>query len=382
MRVLFILFSALVLSGFLSALEFMWETYRIDKHLTADSSRLNDRYSLRDIKTVFSSDRNYLQMENIYRELNLAVNYNDQETFVVGHKNPDSDSVCSAVAYAAMYNKLGIKASPRVSSKINNETSFILKKFGVEVPPVLEDAAGKNIVMVDHTVYGQAVSGMDKANLVGIVDHHALGDVVSSSPLYIRSLPVGSTATVITIEYQERDLEIDPQIAGLLLGAVLSDTVNLTLGTTTAIDRIVVEKLKEISGVSDVNAFYEEIADAATSYGDMPAEEIFNTDYKEFPMGSRRVGITQVNMKDKTKEEITSKMAAVLPEMYKVKKVDMLYVLATDLENKKTEILYCGDGAFDALKQAFGSDDGKHVWLDKVASRKKDIVPKLMEIIK
>ncbi len=334
--------------------------------------------------TAFQSSfhKEIITMQNIYKELNAAVNYNNQEVFVVGHKNPDSDSVCSAIAYAAMYNKLGIKAQAFVSGKINNESAFILKKFGVEVPAVLEDASGKNIVMVDHTVYGQAVAGMDKANIVGLVDHHALGDVVSSSPLYIRSLPVGSTATVITIEYMERGLEIDQNVAGLLLGAVLSDTVNLTLGTTTNVDKIIVEKLKAFSGVTDVNAFYEELADAATSYGDMPAEEIFNTDYKEFPMGSHKVGITQVNMKDKTKEEITAKMAAVLPQMYEVKKVDMLYVLATDLENKRTEILYYGEGSLEALVKAFGSADGKHVWLEKVASRKKDIVPKLMEIIK
>lgn len=318
----------------------------------------------------------------LYSILNEGLDYGDRETFVVGHKNPDTDSVCSAIAFAALQQKLGVNAKAMVSGKINNESAFVLKRFGVAVPEVLADAAGKNILLMDHSSYGQAVNGMSEAKILSIIDHHALGDVVTSAPLKIRTLPVGCTCTIVYLEYQENQQEIDEKTAGLMLSAILSDTVNLTSSTTTAADREVVAALAPLAGVSDLSAYFEEMADAAASYDGMSDEEIYNTDYKEFTMGSRHVGISQMNMKEKTREEITARMTSVLPEVFPKKGMDMLYALATDLENKRTEILAYGEGALDAAIKAFGSADGKRVFLEKVASRKKDVVPKLMEVIR
>ena len=318
----------------------------------------------------------------LYSILNEGLDYRDQETFVVGHKNPDTDSVCSAIAFAALQKKLGVNARAMVSGKINNESAFVLKHFGVEVPEVLSDAAGKNILLVDHSSFGQAVNGMSEARILTIIDHHALGDVVTSAPLKIRTLPVGCTATIVYLEYQENNQEIDKTTAGLLLSAILSDTVNMTSSTTTSADREVVRALTPVAEVADLDKYFEEMADAAASYDNMSDEEIYNTDYKEFTMGSKHVGISQMNMKEKTRVEITTRMTSVLPEVFPKKGMDMLYALATDLENKRTEILAYGEGALEAAIKAFGSADGKRVFLEKVASRKKDVVHKLMEVIR
>ncbi len=317
----------------------------------------------------------------LYNALGEGLIRSCPEIIVIGHKNPDSDTVCAAITYANLQNKIGVKSVPMVSGRINNETAFILKTFGVAVPEVLSDAAGKDVVMVDHSSYGQAVNGMKDAHILGIIDHHALGDVVTSAPLIFRGLPIGSTASIIYIEYQEHQVELDKTTAGLLLSAIISDTVNLTSSTTTNVDREIVKALLPLTGIADLDAYYKDMADAAASYDNMSNEEIYNADYKEFTMGSKHVGISQVNMKDSTKEEITSKMNAVLPVLFPVKKMDMLFCLATDLENKRTEVLCFDEGAFEAAEKAFGAKDSR-IFVEKVVSRKKDIVPKLMEIVK
>lgn len=147
--------------------------------------------------------------------------------------NPDSDTVCSAITYAHLYKQFGIDAKAMISGKINNETKYILNKANINIPDILEDATNKNIIIVDNTSFGQTIKGMDKANIVAIIDHHALGNITTSTPLYIRN----TTASIIALEYIERGIKIDSDIATILISAILSDTNNFTLSSSTEVDK-------------------------------------------------------------------------------------------------------------------------------------------------
>lgn len=318
-----------------------------------------------------------MKFNDIYSNLD----FKGQNVTVIGHKNPDSDTVCSTIALTNLLNQIGVKAEAKVSGKINNETAFILKTFGVAVPPVLENAAGKTVAIVDHSTFGQAVNGMEDANIIQILDHHALGNMVTKAPLVIKALPVGSSATIVYFEYEQAGVALDKATAGLLASALLSDTVNLTSATTTNIDREVAPKLLALAGITDVAAYFDKMAEAAASYDGLSDEEIFNADYKEFAMGSKKVGITQVNMLASTCNELTTRMNAVMPTLIAAKGVSMLFVMATNKDANQTEMLYFGEGAKEACAASFSEKDGRF-FIEGIASRKKQVVPPLMAVIK
>jgi len=129
-----------------------------------------------------------------YKNLLTNFDYRDKITYVIGHKSPDSDTVGSAIAYAYLLNQIGIKAEAAVSGPINQETQFALDTFGVKVPQIIDNAENKQFVLVNHSNYSQAIDGMNKARIVGIVDHHGIGDVVTSEQINVRSAPAGAAA--------------------------------------------------------------------------------------------------------------------------------------------------------------------------------------------
>lgn len=148
----------------------------------------------------------------------------DGPIYVIGHRSPDSDTVCSAIAYARFLTLLGHDAQAAITAPVNHETAFILQEAGVETPPVLEDASGENIFLVDHSEYAQAAEGMVDAHIVGILDHHGVGSVTTGQQLLYEAKPIGATATIVWLDYLNYGFDIDKPTAHLLLGAVLSDT--------------------------------------------------------------------------------------------------------------------------------------------------------------
>ncbi len=170
-------------------------------------------------------------------------------TYVIGHKSPDSDTVCSAIGFAALLNKLGINAEARVAGDINNETKYILEEAGAEVPEILYDATGYNIFLVDHSEYAQAVEGLIDANIVGVIDHHGIGTINVGHQVLYNAKPIGATATSVWLSYMNYGVEIDPLIARILLGAILSDTANLTASTTISADEKAVKAFEDVEPV-------------------------------------------------------------------------------------------------------------------------------------
>ena len=250
----------------------------------------------------------------------------DGPVYVIGHKNPDSDTVCSAIAYARLLNLLGVEAEARVTEDVSNETAFILSEAGVEQPPVLEDASGEDIFLVDHSEYAQAAEGMKDAHIVGVLDHHGVGSVNTGHQLVYEAKPIGATATIVWLDYLNYGFEIDKSTAHILLGAVLSDTNGLTGSTTTETDKQAVTELAKIAGVTDVEDFAKKIHLEALSYEGMNDEEILFSDYKEYEASGVTYGIGLVNAYDEeVAVDLAERMKAAMTDGAKKVDVDMLY---------------------------------------------------------
>ncbi len=338
---------------------------------------LNSKREISTTNNINAVDKKISEIQIAYS----AINLNNKPVFVIGHKSPDSDTVCTAISFAYLLNQLGIKAQAVLSGKPNNETLLILKKFGIEVPNILEDASDKNIVLVDHSDFSQSVSGMENAQIVEIIDHHALGTVTTKAPMIAKFLPVGSASTIAFYEFERENIAIPQNIAGVLLGAILSDTRNLAFTTTTELDRIAVKKLTTLAKVENVKDFYAQMVDAASSYDGKTDEEIFNSDYKLFNMGSKNVGIAQVNTKNSTVSELTTRMQNTAPLMLENKNLDMVFVMLSNIDTKMTEMICFGEGAKDVCQKSFINENDKF-YINGLGSRKKDVVPKLKSFIK
>ncbi|MDY6769793.1 MAG: manganese-dependent inorganic pyrophosphatase, partial [Candidatus Nanohaloarchaea archaeon] len=254
---------------------------------------------------------------------------------------------------------------------------FVLERFDVEVPDLLEDAAGKDIVLVDHNVYSQAVDGMEDAAVHQIIDHHRLGDIQTSEPIYVRIEPVGSTATIITDLYNEAGVEITESTAGLLLSGLLSDTVVLRSPTTTDIDEEVAHELAAIAGV-DIEDYGKELLAKKSQLGEKAPREMVLGDFKEFDWGGDTVGIGQVETVEpetvlQQKEQVLDAMEDIVQE----RDYPLLVLLVTDLLEEHTEAFVVGD-AVDTFETALDvTVEDSQASLPGVMSRKKQVVPPL-----
>jgi manganese-dependent inorganic pyrophosphatase len=258
----------------------------------------------------------------------------EETVYVIGHRSPDADTVCSAIAYARLLNALGYRAEAAVTSSVDRETAYILKEAGVQTPPVLDDASGKSIFLVDHSEYAQAAQGMSDAHIVGIIDHHGIGTVTTGHQVVYEARPIGATATIVWLDYLNYGAEIDRTTAFLLLGAVLSDTDNLRGSTTTETDRQALSALAKRADVTDVDALYKAIRAEKLSYEGMSDEEIFFSDYKEYEVNGVKFGIGLVSTVD---EEIAAalaeRMKKILPACLEKQGVDLIYVSVGMREN-------------------------------------------------
>jgi manganese-dependent inorganic pyrophosphatase len=311
------------------------------------------------------------------------------ELYVVGHKNPDTDSVCSAISFAHLLNewkrtkkmekvmRLDFEAVPAVQGELNAETKFVLEKFGFKTPQKLLDATGKKIALVDHTEKAQSLDNLEKGEIVAIVDHHKLGDITTPNPIFFMALPVGCTATVLKILYDKTGIDVPRNIAGIMLASILSDTVIFKSATTTELDKKVAEELAKIAEIEDMIKFGIEVKAKLSELTGMSAKEIVMRDFKDFVMGGKKVGIGQIELLDLSlienkKDEIYSELLKKKSEGY-----HSVLLMLTDIMKEGTELLVVTDEP-KIVEKAFGKRlEGRSVWLDKVMSRKKQVVPPL-----
>ena len=294
--------------------------------------------------------------------------------YVIGHKSPDSDSVCAAIAVAELKRALGEKCEARIAGKINLESRFILEKFGVEIPEILEDASGKEIILVDHTDLSQSILNMKDAEIVGIVDHHKLGDVSTNKPLEILVRPLGSTCTIVKRLFEYYEKKISKEIAGIMLCAILSDTVIFRSPTTTDEDRRVAEELAKVAKIEDLEKLGMEMFKVKSNIEGVRAKDLVMRDYKDFEMGGKKIGVGQLElvdlgMVDSIKSELIESMKELKNEgRYAV------FLMLTDIMKKGSELL-CVSDEEGLRERIFG--ENKEGWFEGMMSRRKQVVPKL-----
>jgi len=303
---------------------------------------------------------------------------------VIGHMNPDTDSIVSAIAVADLLTKRGMNAQPAAQGKPTPETEFVLKKFGLSAPAVLDDVAGKKLWLVDYSDIAQAPKGLDAAEILGIVDHHKLGDVTTPNPLEIWTWPVGCTGTVIKALYDFYGIEMPKGIAGGLLCAILSDTVMYKSPTCTEPDKKAVEALAKIAGVSDVMALGMEMFKVKSAVEGASMRDLVFRDYKDFDMGGKKVGIGQLEVVDLS--ILDPVKDGLFAEIGKVKAEGggrhSVFLLLTDIMKEGSEMLIVSDDA-SVVEKAFGvKPAGRSVWLNGVMSRKKQVVPNFEKAFK
>ena len=296
--------------------------------------------------------------------------------YTCGHIIPDSDSVCSAISLAYLLNKIGRAATPARQGELNPETKFILDKFGFEAPIIKTSFAGDELFITDYSDLAQAPQDMDKTTVVGIVDHHKLGDITTSTPLECWIRPVGCTNTIVKEMYDYHKVEIPKNIASIMLCAILSDTVIFKSPTCTALDIQVVRELAKIAGIEDFGALGMEMFKVKSEVEGTPIRELVMRDYKNFDMHGFKVGVGQLEVVDgsvfdKIKDEL-------MEDIKKVKDEQNLHTVAlllTDIMKEGSEVLVVSNDT-SIFEKAFNCklEDGK-VWLDGCLSRKKQIIP-------
>lgn len=301
---------------------------------------------------------------------------------VLGHMNPDTDSVIAAIAAADLYGKRGFDVTPAIQGEPTPETRFVLEKFGLTAPEIVNDVAGKNLYLVDFSDLPQAPKGMDSATVLGIVDHHKLGDITTATPLEAWIWPVGCTGTVLKNMYDFYGVEISRNIAGGLLCAILSDTVIFKSPTCTEADKKAVAALAEIAGVGDVKALGMEMFKVKSAVEGASMRDLVFRDYKDFDMNGCKVGIGQLEVVDLS--ILDSVKAGLQDEIAKVKNEGRhsVFLLLTDIMKEGSEMLIVSDDP-SVVEKAFGvKAEGASVWLPGVMSRKKQVVPNFEKAFK
>ncbi|GIU34152.1 manganese-dependent inorganic pyrophosphatase [Shewanella colwelliana] len=300
--------------------------------------------------------------------------------YVVGHKIPDSDSICGAIALAYLKNQIGEAAIAARLGELSPETAFILDRFGFEAPEFKERYAGEEVYIVDHSELTQAPDDIAQATIVGIVDHHKLGDLTTSTPLECWIRPVGCSNTVIKMMYDFYSVEIPADIAGIMLCAILSDTVIFKSPTCTTADIKCVEALAEIAGVEDYKALGMEMFKVKSAVEGTPARDLVMRDFKDFNMNGNLVGIGQLEVIDLSvfddiKAELEADIAALKAEGNR----HSVLLLLTDIMKEGSEVLVVSDDS-ELTSRAYGkATENGRVWLDGVLSRKKQVVPPLQD---
>ena len=268
-------------------------------------------------------------------------------------------------------------------SKIRHRDFPIINENGNYVGMIsrrnLMNMQKKQVILVDHNEKSQAVDGITEAEILEIIDHHRLGSLETMSPVYFRNQPLGCTSTIIYQMYQEKGVEVPKQIAGLLLSAILSDTLMFRSPTCTSLDKTVAEALAEIAGM-DIETHAKNMFQAGSDFKNKTTEEIFYQDFKVFHTDDCDFGVAQISAMsreelDKVGEQLRPFMTQVLGD----KKLDMVYVMLTDILEESSKVIFFGDNAGKILAAAFRKEEREEgILLEGIISRKKQMIPTLM----
>lgn len=305
-----------------------------------------------------------------------------EKVYVFGHTNPDTDATTSSIVMANLERKLGNEGATAYRlGKLNKETEYALNYFGVEAPELLEEVEEKaNVILVDHNSFAQSVKGIEKANILKVVDHHCIAtDFETATPLFYYAKPVGCTETILFELYKLNNIEIEPKIAGLMLSAIISDTLLFKSPTCTDADVKVAKELATIANV-DLEKYGMDMLKAGTDLSDFTADELINIDSKEFDANGLKVQVAQVNTADisevlKGKAEIEN----AIKNFISVNGTDLFMLAITDIINSNSQAIVLGNRV-DVVEKAFNVKlEDNMAFLPGVVSRKKQIIPVIKE---
>ena len=300
----------------------------------------------------------------------------ENKVLIFGHKNPDTDTICSAMAEEILNRKNGWDTKAVRLGNVNKETQYVLNYLGLEAPELIEKVEeGQEVLLVDHNEFNQSVEGIEKAKILGVTDHHRIANFETSEPLYYTAKPYGCTSTILFEEFKQLGHEIEKTEAILMASAIMSDTLLLKSPTTTKHDINALEELGKIAGIN-IEEYGLEMLKAGTDLDDFSAEELINLDAKSLDKEETKFVIAQVNtvsIEDvlKRQNELEEAMNNVIAE-----KGLSLFVLAiTDILNSNTEIIALGTKT-DAVEKAFDKKlENNRAFLEGVVSRKKQLLP-------
>ncbi|WP_413284673.1 manganese-dependent inorganic pyrophosphatase [Vibrio sp. MA40-2] len=263
---------------------------------------------------------------------------------VIGHKNPDSDSICSALVATELLKARGLEAKPGRQGELNRETKYILEQAGVEAPEMCTSVAGEKVWLVDYTDVSQAPDDINDAEIVGIVDHHRLGDVMTINPLEAWIWPVGCTCTILFNLLKMEEVNITREMATLMMSAILSDTVGFASPTCTPKDKEAVEELAKFAQVTDLDSFIKNLLIAKTDIQGLNAAQLVEKDLKAYPFMDRDVVVGQIELA--TLEQVDGMIEALEADLQRrcdEEGLAFAAVMLTDITSATTRLLYKGE---------------------------------------
>ena len=297
-----------------------------------------------------------------------------EKILIFGHKNPDTDSICSAIVMEYLQKQIGEESEAVRLGEINKETEYALKYFKVEKPRLIEKVEeNQSIILVDHNEFSQSVDGIEKAKILKVFDHHRINNFQTTEPLFYYAEPVGCTGTILYKMHKMNNIEIDPKMAGLMLSAIISDTLLFKSPTCTECDKKVAEELAKIANV-DIEKYGLDLLKAGTDLDDFSEKELVNLDAKEFEKNGVKVVIAQVNTvsipevlkrQPKLEEAINNEISS--------KGLDLFVLAITDILNSNSEIIALGNRT-DIVEKSYKLENSR-AFLEGVVSRKKQLLP-------
>ncbi|MEJ6538410.1 MAG: manganese-dependent inorganic pyrophosphatase [Mycobacterium sp.] len=300
-------------------------------------------------------------------------------TLIFGHKNPDTDSICSALAYADLKTRIGADVEAVRLGSVSGETQFALDTFSTPAPRLVESVAAEasHVILVDHNERQQSATDIDKVTIAEVIDHHRIANFETAGPLYYRAEPVGCTSTIVLKMFKESGVDVSPQIGGLMLSAIISDTLLLKSPTCTPEDSAAAHELAAIAGV-DLQTYGMELLKAGANLRARSIAQLVSTDSKEFSMGGAKVEIAQVTAVDV--DDVLSRqdeLEAALRDIVAAKELDLFLFIITDIINNDSVAVALGPRA-DAVETAYDVTlENNRALLAGVVSRKLQIVPVL-----
>lgn len=302
---------------------------------------------------------------------------------VFGHQKPDTDAITAAMAFSYFENELGYETEAVALGKPNDETKYALNYFNMEAPRVVKTVANETdkVMLVDHNEPQQSVSDIDKLTVTHLVDHHRIANFNTAQPLWANFRPYGCVSTILTEMFQEKHIDIPANLAGMMLSAIISDTLLLNSPTTTDHDREAVEHLAKIAGVDDYEKYGVEMLKAGADVDAKSDADIVDGDAKTFELGGTKLRIGQVNAVElddvfKRQADLEKKMR----ELMDANGYQVFILIATNILNSDSELLVIGDDT-EKVEQAFNHKlgDNHRMNLPGVVSRKKQVVPPLTD---